>query len=150
MSSFMTDITTLQQILLRTSPTPIGLSPGFLSNGINLQARSTSRELSLISSLHCFLITFASAERKSLLHSPYTGTLDVKGFLHPSASIPDGPEPPLVICAAFNTRASSMTSYTIGCDSVSSFSGIGKKTALSTLNDNINDLMAILEFGDSV
>ena len=36
-----------------------------------------------------------------------------------------------------------------GCDSVSSFSGIGKKTAINILKDNINDLMDLSEFGDS-
>ena len=35
------------------------------------------------------------------------------------------------------------------CDSVSSFCGIEKKTALTTLWGNLDDLMEILQFGDS-
>ena len=34
-------------------------------------------------------------------------------------------------------------------DSVSSFSGIEKKTTLTTLKNNLDDLMEILQFGDS-
>ena len=36
-----------------------------------------------------------------------------------------------------------------GCDSVGSFSWIGKKTAMTTLKSNLDDLMEILQFGDS-
>ena len=36
-----------------------------------------------------------------------------------------------------------------GCDSVSSFSGIGKKTALTTLKENIDEVIEIFQFGDS-
>ena len=39
---------------------------------------------------------------------------DVKVFLQPSASRPDGPDPPLVSIAAFKMRDSSIPSYTIG------------------------------------
>ena len=38
---------------------------------------------------------------------------------------------------------------TTGCDSVSSFSGIGMKTALTTLKSNLDDLMGILQFSSS-
>ena len=45
----------------------------------------------------------------------------------------------------------SLTAFHVitGCDSVSSFSGIEKKTALTTLWSNLDDLMEILQFGDS-
>ena len=45
----------------------------------------------------------------------------------------------------------SLTAFHVitGCDSVSSFSGIEKKTALTTSWSNLDDLMEILQFGDS-
>ena len=39
---------------------------------------------------------------------------DVRIFLQPSASRPDGPDPPFVSIAAFKMRGSSIISYTIG------------------------------------
>lgn len=35
-----------------------------------------------------------------------------------------------------------------GCDSTSSFAGVGKKTALDVLKANINHIMSMLDFGD--
>ena len=45
----------------------------------------------------------------------------------------------------------SLTAFHVitGCDSVSSFSGIEKKTALTTLWSNLDDMMEILQSGDS-
>ena len=40
--SFRTETLTLPAILRKTSPTPMGQSPGFLSNGIKWQDRKTS------------------------------------------------------------------------------------------------------------
>ena len=45
MSSFTRNITTFPAILRRTSPTPIGRNPGFLSGGISLHATKASKVL---------------------------------------------------------------------------------------------------------
>ena len=83
-------------------------SPGCLSIGTNQDAISASRKLSLMCSTHILLMTLASALRRPLPVSPYT--LDDSIFLQPSASIPDGPEPPFVIRVALSTMSSSMES----------------------------------------
>ena len=53
-----------------TSPTPTGLSPGFLFNGIKRHARNVSKDDDLFSVVHNFLITSAKVLRKSVVLSP--------------------------------------------------------------------------------
>ena len=51
-------IITFPAILLKTSPTPIGRNPGFLSKGINLQALNASRDVAdSSSSIQSFFIS---------------------------------------------------------------------------------------------
>ena len=66
--SFLCDIiTTLPAILLNISQTPIGLKPGFLSNGINLLAVKAPRDCAdCSSSEQSFLMKFARTLRRSL------------------------------------------------------------------------------------
>ena len=111
-SSRITEAMTLPAILLNISPTPIGLRPGFLSRGIKRQARKASKEEDRFSSTHKLLITSPNA-----LHRSEEGLLklfDVNILLHPSASIPEGPEPPLVLIAAIRTSSASMLSNLTG------------------------------------
>ena len=69
-------ITTFPAILRRTSPIHMGLKPGFLSYGISLQAKNTSRGVSLISEfssiflMQTFYMTSVKAFRRSMLTVP--------------------------------------------------------------------------------
>ena len=59
-TSFLnTCITTFLIILLSTSPTPIGQSPGFLSSGMSLQAKNASRDEVGDCPLWCSISTFS-------------------------------------------------------------------------------------------
>ena len=107
-SSITIDMTTFALILLKTSRTPFGLR-SFIQR--NKSTKNASNHSSQKSSVHIFLIGSAIAFRSSLSLSPYS--LEVKGFLHPSASRPEGTEPPFVLCAAFKTSVSSIASYSI-------------------------------------
>ena len=102
-SSITIDMTTFALILLKTSRTPFGLR-SFIQR--NKSTKNASNHSSQKSSVHIFLIGSAIAFRSSLSLSPYS--LEVKGFLHRSASRPEGTEPPFVLCAAFKTSVSSI------------------------------------------
>lgn len=53
-----------------------------------------------------FLVTFANAEQKSLDKLPKLLANII--FLHQSASLPDGPDPPFALIAAFRVLSSNM------------------------------------------
>ena len=74
MSSFTTFITTFPVILRRTSPSPIGRNPGFLSRGMSLQARNAwSGVSSFVVSTESFLVyAFLMALANALLKSALT------------------------------------------------------------------------------
>ena len=96
-----------------TSPAPIGLKPGFLSNGINLLAVKASRNCVDYSySEQSFLMTFAKGLRRSLDEFP--NCLEVNILRQSTSSRPDGPEPPFVNIAARMTKDSLMSSYATG------------------------------------
>ena len=96
-------ITTLPVILLSTSPTQIGLKPGYFSNGINLLAVKASRDyVDCSSSEQSFLRKFAKTLRRSLDEFPIC--LEFNTLLQPSASRNDGPEPSFVNIAARITK----------------------------------------------
>ena len=59
MSSRNAETIALPAIRLRISPTPIGLSPGFLSKGIKRQDRKASSESCKSGTMHSFRITAA-------------------------------------------------------------------------------------------
>ena len=84
-----------------------------LSNGINLHAMNDSRDSAFfISSTQSLLANSANilcSSNNAVLNEP-----DVRIFLQPSASRPDGPDPPFVSIATFKMRDSSISSYTIG------------------------------------
>ena len=102
-------IITFPAILLKTSPTPIGRNPGFLSKGINLQTVNASRDVVVSSSsMQSLFISWANVLRKSV--DDVQNTLEVKILRHPSASRSDGPDPPFVDVAAFKTKDSSISS----------------------------------------
>ena len=102
-------IITFPTILLKTSPTPIGHNPGFLSKGINLQAVNALRDVVVSSSsMQSLFINWANVLRKSVDDVP--NTLQVKILRHPSASRPDGPDPPFINVAAFNIKDPSISS----------------------------------------
>ena len=69
-SSFVYGTITLPAICRNTSPTPINLSTGFLSNGIKPQARNTSKDNDRFFALQIFLITSAKVLHKSIVLSP--------------------------------------------------------------------------------
>ena len=102
-SFFNRIIAVLPAIHLSTS-TPIGLSPDRLSNGINLHAMNDFRDSAFfISSKHSLLTNSANVLRKS--DDAVPNERDVRIFLQPSASRPDGSKPPFYRIAAFKMRA---------------------------------------------
>ena len=119
-SFFKTDIITFSAILLRTSHTPIGLRPGFLSGGINPHERKASMVWFPIRSVHSFLTTFANASRRSLLAVPKL--FDASILRQPSASIPERSELPFVLLAALLLSSSlidaNWTGWTFSSDSL--------------------------------
>ena len=112
-SFFNTIIMPFPTILLSTSPSC--LSPGRLSNMINLHAMNDSRD-------SVFLMLFdqsLSTSSANVLHNSDDAVAvpkerDVKIFLQPPASRPDGPDPPFVSTAALKMRNSFISSYTVG------------------------------------
>ena len=106
-------ITALTAILRSTSPTSIGLSPGFLSSEVSLQATNDSNDDGdSSSSTHNFLINWANVLRKSNVAVPKAR--EVKILLQPSASRPDDPDHAFVNIEAFTIVDSSMSSYATG------------------------------------
>ena len=94
-------IITFPAILLKTSPTPIGRNPGFLSQGINIQAVNASTDVVVSSSsMQSLFISWANALRKSL--DDVSNSLEVKILRHPSVSRAGGPDSPFVKVVAFN------------------------------------------------
>ena len=96
-------ITTFPDIVLNAFPTPIGLNPGFSLRGINPHATKLSKDAQLllfdIIMIHNVLTSSAIALRRSDVDVPkHDETIILR---HPSASSPDGPEPPFVLIAAF-------------------------------------------------
>ena len=103
-SFFNRIITAFPEILLSTFPTPIGLSPDRLSNGINLHAMNDSRDYAFfISSKQSLLTNSGNVLGKS--DDAVPNERDVRIFLQPSASRPDGSKPPFYRIAAFKMRA---------------------------------------------
>ena len=103
-SFFNRIITAFPAIFLSTSPTPIGLSPGHLSNEINLHVMNDSRDSAFfIFSKQNLLTNSANVLRKS--DDAVPNERDVRIFLQPSASRPDGSKPPFYRIAAFKMRA---------------------------------------------
>ena len=90
-------------ILLSTSPTQIGLKPGYFSNGINLLAVKASRDYVDCSSCEqSFLMKFAKTLRGSF--DEFQNFLEFNILFQPSVSRSDGPEPSLVNIAARITK----------------------------------------------
>ena len=98
-SSFRIETLTLPAFLRKTTPTPIGRIPGFLSNGIKRQDRKAYIVWVSTRSVHNFRTTFANTLRRSL--ADVSKLLEARILRQPSASITDGLEPPLVLIAAF-------------------------------------------------
>ena len=123
-SSLMEVTNSFPAIHRKTSPTPTGRSPGYLLSGIKRLESNASRESDWFCIVHSFLMTSAMSLHKSF-------ELDPKFFdriilLQPSASISDGPAPPLVFVAAFRTVSTFTFSYRISW-SCSGASGRSKK-----------------------
>ena len=96
-------ITTFPDIFPKISPTPIGLNPGLLLRGISLHATKLSKDAQLmvfdIFVIHNFLTSSGIALRRSDVTVPKHDETII--LLNPSASNPDGSEPPYVLIAAF-------------------------------------------------
>ena len=96
-------IRTFPDILLNTSATPIDLKPRFLLRGINLHATNLSKDaqslLFDIFVIHNFLTRSAIALWRSDVAVPKHDETIL--LCHPSASSPDGPEPPFVLFMCF-------------------------------------------------
>ena len=98
MSSFFRHLVIVRPIILRiTSPMPMGLTPGFLSKGINLHALYGSISSGFSSSVANFLAILAIVFEISTDCCPKC----VRIRLHSFASRPDGPCDPCVLMAAF-------------------------------------------------
>ena len=98
MSSFFRHLVIVRSIILRiTSPMPIGLTPGFLSKGINLHALYGSISSGLCSSVANCLAILAIVYENSTDCCPKC----VKIRVHSFASRPYGPCDPCVLMAAF-------------------------------------------------
>ena len=91
-SSFRTETITLPVILRKTSPTPMGRSQGFLTDGFKRHDRKASTVRVSTRSIHKFQTRIANALRRSLLDFPKL--LEARILRQPSASIPEEPEPP--------------------------------------------------------
>ena len=96
---FRTETITLLAILCKTLPTPMGRSPGFLSDRIKRQDRKASIVWVWTRSVDNFWTTFANVLRRSILDVPKL--LEARILRQPSTFIPDEPESPLVPIAAF-------------------------------------------------
>ena len=90
-------------ILLSTSPTLIGLSPGSLSNEINLHAANDSRDSEFIIFSKPSLLT-NSTNALRISDDAVLNERDVNFFLQLSASRPDGPDSSFVSIAAFKRK----------------------------------------------
>ena len=100
-------------IVPSTSPTPIGLKPGFLSNDINLLAVKVSMDcVNCISFAQSFLMKIVKVLRRSLNEFP--NSLEVNILRQLSASRPDGLGPPFVNITAHMTKDLLMPSYATG------------------------------------
>ena len=119
--------TARHRILLRTSPIPIGHTPGFLSKGICLDAKKASSDPSFPQYLykHNFFATSAIALQRSQLLSPKDD--EVRMQRHPFASRFDGPAAPLISHAIIYIRAPFIASYAY---SSYNSSGLGSKRSL--------------------
>ena len=111
-TSFLTTlITHFPQILLKTSPTPIGLTaPSPLSSGIR---RLATRGSLVIGSMHCVhrvLVIVAIASHS--LVDDCLKDLQARIFLKPFASTSDGPPAPFVLKAACLTISPLISVYT--------------------------------------
>ena len=100
-------IVALSAILHSTSPAPIGLSLGFLSSGISMQASNDSKNDGDSGSFtHNVLISWVNFLRKSNV-----AVSKVREILRqPSASRPDGLDPTFVNIEVFIITYSSMSS----------------------------------------
>ena len=93
---------TLPPIRRNISPIPIARRPGFLSKGIKRHAKNGSNDGDRLSAEHSFLMASAMALHESVEL--------VKILLHPLASSPDSPAPPLVLTAALFIKSASIES----------------------------------------
>ena len=97
----MCDTTTLLAIQCKTLTISVGRNPGFLSNGINLQASNASNDDNRCSVVQSFFMTSANVLRK--LFELLLNWFDVKILFEPSASRPEGRAAPLVLSIVFFT-----------------------------------------------
>ena len=95
-SAFVTAITAMPTIRRTTSQIPIGRTPGFLSKGINRQARKASKPCGSTESVQRRRAHLANAEQRSL----ECRWKPVQIRRQPAASMPDGPAEPCVLSAA--------------------------------------------------
>ena len=79
-------------IRLKITPTPIGLTPGFLSKGINLPAMNALMYVGLTSVRQSFLANSTTASQSSA--GLVLNCLEPSRRFHISASAPDGPAAP--------------------------------------------------------
>ena len=113
MSGLTTASVTFPTIRLRTSPTPIGRTPGCLSSAISLQAVNALR---LFGSTSSVLIRLAS--RAIAVHR--SDDLPLKAVhirCHAAASSPDGPALPVHLSAAACTASDVMSLKITGWNS---------------------------------
>ena len=96
----------------RTSPIPIGLTPGFLSSGMSLHASNELIDLGSTYSVHNLLHMRATASHASIEHLP--NDFEQRIRLQVSESSPLGPAEPRVSLAARSTALASMFSKITG------------------------------------
>ena len=96
--------------LLKVSPTPIGLTPGFLSRGISRHATNGSMRKGSKELVASFLVRSAICSLRSL--ASFEFKLEQRIDRRVSELIPDGPAEPFVCNAALLMRPSSISSKT--------------------------------------
>ena len=111
--SLLIEITALPMTLLRISPTPIGRRPGNLFNGIRRHARRDSRDELRFPMVHSFLATNAIELQRLVEQS--LKELPSNILFHPSESIPEGPDPPVVLIIALLILSAVRFSKITGC-----------------------------------
>ena len=96
-SFLIADAMTFPVIWRRVSSTPTGRKPGFLTRGMSRHATNASMETVDTSSVQIVVIKYAIVLQDLRLYRQFEHRI----FLELSASVLEGPDPPLVLVAAY-------------------------------------------------
>ena len=113
MSSLMALAMVLPIIRLAVSPTPIGLTPGYLSRAMRRQATRAETQLGSTCWEQSFLAVVASASQSSL----EAVLKDEHSLFQVAAFMPEGPAAPSILKAILRVSCPSIFSNRMGCGS---------------------------------